>query len=460
MAPYGSWVTATLNGTVWELVPLSEPETKYVDNGFVGVSYGKLLSLPTAAEGTVLDAGSILFQAYSNNAFASAEGCRVRVMGENAKIAVKVLEDYTHLKFTETSLYYNDYTVQSAGMTDFIVSQQNGFYRLRMGGYIAENDVVETDDYPTQLTEIRSVAVTSVGNETEIRVDCPDKPAYYGVVDNGRFVLTFYNINADTAPEPQLGMNPLFESCEVIRLPDSNRVRYSFLLYDERNFYGFDLRYENNIQTGENNTVVTLRNPKNLDLASQTPLKEITIVLDAGHGGWDNGATGAMSGFAEKDINLAIVLEAGEKLTNLGASVIMIRSDDTYVDLYDRMYYLEEVEPDLCISIHQNSMPYATDITTVRGTLPLYCMDSGLLLAQCVGKSIADATNRLYRDASYQMLAMCRNPKFPAALIEVGFITNVEEYEQMARGTGVTKAAQGVVDGILKYYELQAEFNK
>ncbi len=460
VAPYGSWVTATLNGVDYDLVPLSEPQTKYVNNGYVGVTYGKLLSLPTPTDGTVLDTGKIVYRAYSDTTTAEAEGCRVRVMGKDAKIAVTVLNDYTHLKFTETSLYYNDYTVQSAGMTDFIVSQRNGFYRLRMGGYVSEQDVVETEDFPTELTEIGSVTVIQKDSETEIKVNCPDRPAYYGVVEDGRFVLTFYNINAATAPEPIIGKNPLFESCEVIRLPDSNRVRYSFLLFDERNFYGFDLRYEDGLSGSEKSTVVTLRNPKTLDLKAEKPLSGITMVLDAGHGGWDNGAAGALTGFAEKDINLAIVLEAEKKLTELGAAVILLRADDTYFDLYDRMYRLEELEPDLCISIHQNSMPYSTDITKVRGTLPLYCMDSGVLLAQCVGKSIADATNRLYRDASYQMLAMCRNPKFPAALIEVGFMTNVEEYEQMANGTGISKAAQGIVDGILRYYEIQAEFNK
>jgi len=208
----------------------------------------------------------------------------------------------------------------------------------------------------------------------------------------------------------------------------------------------------------EKYTVVTLRNPKALDLDSPLPLEGVAIVLDAGHGGWDYGAAGALTGFAEKDVNLAVTLEAERKLTALGATVILTRAEDTTLDLMDRVALLEEIEPDLCVSIHQNSMNYLTDITKIRGTLSLYCMDSGLLLAQCIGEAVAEKTGRAYLGANYQMLAMCRNPKFPEALIEVGFMTSVEEYEQMANGSGITKAADGIVEGILNYFAIQKGF--
>ena len=275
------------------------------------------------------------------------------------------------------------------------------------------------------------------------------------MLDDGRFVLTLYNINADTAPGAVITPNPLISGCEVIRLPDSNRVRYSFSLHDEKNFYGFDLHYETE---PEPCTVITLRNPKTIDMNDEAPLAGIRIVLDAGHGGWDNGAAGAMPGFAEKDINLAVVLSAEKKLTALGAEVTLLRPDDTVLDLTTRMKMLTELKPDLCVSVHQNSMGYSTDITRIRGTLSLYCASAGRLLAECTGQAAADALNRMYRGAQYQMLAVCRNPKFPSALVEVGFMTSVEEYEQMASGTGVEKAASGITDGILKYFEAQGTY--
>jgi N-acetylmuramoyl-L-alanine amidase len=54
-----------------------------------------------------------------------------------------------------------------------------------------------------------------------------------------------------------------------------------------------------------------------------------------------------------------------------------------------------------------------------------------------------------------QRLAMCRNPKFPSTLIEVGFMTSVEEYEYMLDG-GIEKAADGITQGILEYFRRQS----
>ena len=183
------------------------------------------------------------------------------------------------------------------------------------------------------------------------------------------------------------------------------------------------------------------------------------VILDAGHGGADWGALGASGTSNEKDLNLAIVLAAAEKLKALGADVVLSRADDTTVSLYERMDLLEALEPDLCVSIHQNSMGYSSDITRIRGTLALWCMDGGMLLSDTVGRAVAESLGRSYRGNAYQALAVCRNPKFPAALIEVGFITSVEEYEQIASSDGISSAADGVVNGILEYYKKQAEYS-
>lgn len=454
IAPLNSEVTVSLAGKTAVLQVNETPASTYTDNGYIGVIYGGMIELPEVGEEDVQNAGKAVITVRHPHGTVTAETADIRIMGEKGKLAVKVITDYAQLKFTETSSYYNDYTVQSVGMTDYVVSQKNGFYKLRMGGYIAETYVEETTDFPTELTQIRKAEVVNAGKNTEFRITTEDKPAYYGNMDNGKFIVTFYNIDANTAPEVTIGPNPLFTACEVIRLPESNRVRYSFTLVDEKNFYGFDLHYE------DGTTVVTCRNPQVLNLRSQNPLSGIYIVLDAGHGGTDVGAKGALvDGFLhEKDLNLQIVLAAAEQLRALGADVSLIRSDDSTVSLNERMVYLEAAEPDLSISVHQNSMNYSVDITRIRGVLPLYCADSGKLLAASVGKSVADATGRLYRSSQYQMLALCRNPKFPQTLIEVGFITCVEEYEQMSTGRGIAQVAQGITIGVLEYFAAQAEY--
>ncbi len=455
IAAVDSEVSVDIGGTVTELKPLETPKSKTAENGYVAVIYGANAKLPEAAAGEFLDVGTVKYTARHPSGTVSADGINVRVLGEDAKFAVRVLEDYTHLKITESSSYYNDYTVQSAGMTDYVVSQRNGFYQLRMGGYVAEADVEETDDHPAELSVIEAASVKNDGETTEFRLLCEDRPAYNGCIEeDGRFVVTFYNIDAASAAEPEIGENPLIRSCEVVRL--EKKVRYAFTLYDTRNFYGFDLHYENGA------VVITLRNPVKLDLTAEKPLTGIRVALDAGHGGYETGAPGAyVSGnqrILEKDLNLSITIETAFLLDALGAEIELLREADVAMPLTERMTYLENSEPDLCISIHQNSIGYTTDATRVRGTLALWCMDSGRLLADCVGPAVADALSRNFRGSNYQALAMCRNPKFPQTLIEVGFITSVEEYEKMVNGDGIRKAAEGIRDGVLEYFAKQAEF--
>ncbi len=75
-----------------------------------------------------------------------------------------------------------------------------------------------------------------------------------------------------------------------------------------------------------------------------------------------------------------------------------------------------------------------------------------------MGRSVASSLDRAYRETRWQALAMCRCPKFPSALIEVGFMTNVEEYEFMTSARGIELGAQGVADGILAYFRRAAGF--
>ena len=109
-----------------------------------------------------------------------------------------------------------------------------------MGGYVAVENVTETDSLPSETVVISSAKVSDSGKTTDLVLACTDRPAYNGAVDeNGRFVLTLYGVRSDNAPMPTIQVNPLIRSCELIRLDD--RVRYCFTLVNPENFYGFDL---------------------------------------------------------------------------------------------------------------------------------------------------------------------------------------------------------------------------
>ena len=87
-------------------------------------------------------------------------------------------------------------------------------------------------------------------------------------------------------------------------------------------------------------------------------LKLNRIVLDAGHGGHDQGTTGP-KGLLEKDLVLDVTLRLGKLIEQgIGAEVIYTRSDDTFIPLEGRTAIANEKKADLFLSIHANSSPY------------------------------------------------------------------------------------------------------
>ena len=449
VAPVDSEVTVTLHGETTPLVPLSDPKTRTVDGGWVYISYGKNVELPAAKAGEILDCGTLLFSASrpDTDEPLTREGIRVRRMGDGALIALETTAEKTALKLTPQSSVYNDYPDQKAGMQAEAVARRGGFYLLRMGGYVAEEDVRETGvRRKSKTVPVTDVTVEDTGRTTEIRFSSLAKPIVSAAAEDGAFAVTLWG--AEDGSSVTVGDNPLLGTCETDAA--DGRVRYVFSLKDPLNFYGWDFAYRD----GE--TVVSLRNPIRADLTADTPLSGIRIVLDAGHGGSDPGAFGPLrdeGGFSnsEKDVNLTLTRAAAEKLRALGAEVILTREEDVTLDLASRTALLEELRPDLCLSLHQNSMGYTSDVTRIRGTLGLWCAAGGELLADCVGRAAAASLGRNYRGTAWQALAMCRNAGFPAALIEVGFMTSVEEYEYMTSARGIEKGAQGITDGVLAY---------
>ena len=80
-----------------------------------------------------------------------------------------------------------------------------------------------------------------------------------------------------------------------------------------------------------------------------------TIMIDAGHGGWDNGAR--YNGRTEKEDNLALSLAVGNILTEYGFDVRYTRTEDIYERPYQKAMEGNRAGADIFLSIHRNSSP-------------------------------------------------------------------------------------------------------
>ena len=87
---------------------------------------------------------------------------------------------------------------------------------------------------------------------------------------------------------------------------------------------------------------------------SVTFQKTYTVVIDAGHGGFDSGKVG-VDGTLEKDVNLSIAKKLEQLLIQADVNVIMTRSDDTFLKLSERCDIANEAEADYYVSLHRNT---------------------------------------------------------------------------------------------------------
>ena len=187
-----------------------------------------------------------------------------------------------------------------------------------------------------------------------------------------------------------------------------------------------------------------------------------SVMLDAGHGGNDPGAVYIDEDgnvlVKEKDLNLSVTLMVKELLEDEGVEVNLIREEDIYVDYLKVGSIANSVGSTLFVSIHTNSFTN-TEVhgIEVYGYLTGGTVSNGMSSEQ-LSKNLlnglleeTDAADRGVRDG--KNLAVINSTKVPAALVEIGFITNEAEREKMVTKEYQQKLARGIANGILKSFE-------
>lgn len=183
------------------------------------------------------------------------------------------------------------------------------------------------------------------------------------------------------------------------------------------------------------------------ELPAIDPTKK-TIALDAGHGG---SASGAMyEGIKEKDLTLQMTKILEKKLIAMGYNVVMIRSTDVYMDLYDRSDIANAANADLFVSIHCNAFPKDPGI---HGVLTYFHPSSkrGESLARTLQPYMSKASGAQDRGIQKDDFVVLRETEMCAVLIETGFMTNHDELMNLADPVYQEKLMQGVADGLTAY---------
>jgi N-acetylmuramoyl-L-alanine amidase len=147
-----------------------------------------------------------------------------------------------------------------------------------------------------------------------------------------------------------------------------------------------------------------------------------TVIIDAGHGGSDPGATSRHTGQREKDLTLDMARRLRAELG--GFRTILMRSDDRFVDLDERVRRANRHGDAILISLHFNSGP-----SHVRGPETYYWrVDSHSLAIRCQrAMASASPTENANRGLVRRRLRLTRNPAIPSVLLECGYISHPVE---------------------------------
>lgn len=186
-----------------------------------------------------------------------------------------------------------------------------------------------------------------------------------------------------------------------------------------------------------------------------------TVVIDAGHGGFDSGKVG-VDGTFEKDVNLTIAKKLEKLLLASDIDVIMTRTEDRGLcdeasdnkkrqDMTRRAALMNEANADCIISIHQNSYPQEA----IDGAQVFYYTgsDEGAALAALIQNSLiarADPANHRVEkpNDTYYLL---KQSKAPIVIVECGFLSNWAESKKLVDDTYQQTLAWAIHLGVLQY---------
>ena len=198
-------------------------------------------------------------------------------------------------------------------------------------------------------------------------------------------------------------------------------------------------------------------------IAKKDTTKRQTVIIDAGHGGFDGGAT-APDGTTEKDINLAVSLKLKKILTLYGYDVITLRDTDTALntegdttrskkrsDIINR-YAVMEANPDsIYLCIHQNNF----SASYCHGAQMFYCKstDGSKELAECIQtslKAVQPDNDRVIKPCTDDVY-LIYNAKTTALLVECGFLSNRDDLLNLKNEEYQMKLAFAISSGLNNY---------
>ena len=195
-----------------------------------------------------------------------------------------------------------------------------------------------------------------------------------------------------------------------------------------------------------------LYNKRTLTLNTIKEDKTFTVIIDAGHGGRDEGTK--YKNVKEKDITLAIAKQAEALATHYGIKVVLTRHIDTFLNPIARVSFASLQNADAYVAIHVNELrgySYVSGMQVYVSNKNPDFENSRLLgsaVSQNLGADFKVSPRLQQRAANIFVLA---DNSIPSILVECGFITNPSDLKMLTDSTKTLLIAKQILSGITAY---------
>lgn len=194
-----------------------------------------------------------------------------------------------------------------------------------------------------------------------------------------------------------------------------------------------------------------------VETVSANYFNDVVIVLDAGHGGKDNGASA--NGMIEDELNLSVTLKLKEKFEMMGATVILTRDGDYDLasdnasnrkkeDMAKRAEIINTSSAVMFLSIHMNKY----SASAVSGAQVFYRADdeASKRLAECIQSKLQEYTDTIktVKIGNYYIL---NETTVNGVLVECGFLSNYEEAKKLGEDAYQDKLVSAITKGMYEY---------
>ena len=431
-APSGATVSASIGG---KTVRLSQKAATAQEG--VAARFEAVFTPGTVSKTT--DLGSVTYTvSYNGKTFSKQSQGRLFAAGD--KLVVQVQNNAASIYNTEKHEAYLG--EGRLGAVDYVTDIGTSDYKLASGGYVPHSSVTPVAGNVAVKNKVSDASYQLIDGGERLLLTGTSHPLYRASQTESALTIRLLNTTGVKNVMPDLSDSKLFETVRVTE--EDSTTTLTFTLTKGQSLWGYDVSYKNGVTT-----IYAKHSPK-LKTGSK-PLAGVKVVLDPGHGGDDPGAIGmaGLGGSVESDINYMTAVAAQKRLESLGATVVLTRGENETLDLNQRMEITQRERADFFLAIHSNSIGFGSSSINAKGVESYYYDDISKKFATLVTNQVASYNGRSNRGTKRSNYRVTMNSFCPSALVELGFVTNPEDYDNLTTKNAVFQTANAIGDAVI-----------